>query len=37
MTVVEMCGLSGWGAIGAAGHPGPVPPTSGQARYTEVA
>ena len=37
MTVVEMCGLSGWGAIGAARHPGAVPPTSGQARYTEVA
>jgi len=25
------------GAIGAARHPGAVPPTSGQARYTEVA
>lgn len=37
MTVVEMRGLSGWGAIGAARHPGAVPPTSGQARYTEVA
>ena len=37
MTVVEMCGLSGWGAIGAARHPGAAPSTRGHARYTEVA